>query len=139
MFDQDAYRYLANTVLILHVGIVLFIVGGLVLTLIGGIMKWRWVRNFYFRAVHLAGIAGIAMEAWSGIVCPLTTWEMSLREKAGQMVYEGDFIAFWLRKLLFYQAEPWVFIAAYSGFGLLVLISWFLIPPAAPWRKARPA
>lgn len=135
----DLYRYLANAVLITHVGIVLFIAGGLVLTLAGGVLRWKWVRNFTFRMLHLLGIAGIAMEAWAGIVCPLTNWEMWLREKAGQSVYEGDFVVYWLRKLLFYQAEPWVFIAAYSSFGVLVLLSWFLIPPLTPWRKRRQA
>jgi hypothetical protein len=137
MTDNAAlYGALANTVLILHVGIVLFIIGGLVLTLVGGVCKWRWVRNFWFRALHLAGIGYIAMEAWLGIVCPLTTLEQWLREQAGQAVYAGDFVAHWLRKFMFYEAQPWVFIVAYSSFGLLVLISWFVYSPAFPWRKA---
>ena len=131
------YQFLANTVLICHVGIVLFIVFGLVLTLLGGALRWTWVRNFYFRGLHTLGILYIAMEAWLGIVCPLTTWEMWLRERAGQTVYEGDFIAFWLRKLLFFEAQPWVFIVAYSSFGLLVVLSWVLVRPTLPWRPAR--
>lgn len=129
------YGALANAVLILHVGIVLFIIGGLVLTLIGGLRHWVWVRNFWFRAAHLLGIAYIAMEAWLGIVCPLTTLEQWLREQAGQAVYAGAFVAYWLRKFMFYEAAPWVFIAAYSGFGLLVLLSWFWFAPVLPWRR----
>ncbi|MES2321707.1 MAG: DUF2784 domain-containing protein [Pseudomonadota bacterium] len=129
------YQYLANAVLILHVAIVLFIILGLVLTLAGGLLKWQWVRNVYFRAVHLAGIAYIAAEAWLGIICPLTTLELWLRELAGQAVYEGDFIAYWLNKILFYQAPPIVFIVAYSVFGLLVVLSWVLIPPRKPWKR----
>ena len=137
MTDQAfLYGALANGVLIVHVGIVLFISGALVLTLIGGLCKWRWVRNFWFRALHLVGIAYIAMEAWLGIVCPLTTLEQWLREQAGQAVYAGDFIAYWLRKFLFYEAQPWVFIVAYSSFGFLVLLSWFVFAPVFPWRKA---
>jgi len=136
MIDSPAiYSGLANAVLILHVAIVLFIIGGLVLTLAGAALKWSWVRNFYFRALHLVAIGYVAMEAWLGIVCPLTTLELWLRERAGQAVYDGDFIAFWLRKLLFFEAAPWVFVAAYSGFGLLVLLSWLLVPPALPWRR----
>lgn len=135
--DPSTYGLLANAVLILHVGIVLFIIGGLVLTLIGGLRRWAWVRNFWFRAAHLIGIGYVAMEAWLGIVCPLTTLEQWLREQAGQAVYEGDFVAFWLRKFMFYDAEPWVFIAAYSGFGVLVLLSWFFFAPALPWRRDR--
>ncbi len=137
MTDHVAlFGALANAVLILHVGIVLFIIGGLVATFAGAVGRWRWVRNFWFRALHLFGIATIAMEAWLGIVCPLTTLEQSLRARAGQAVYNGDFVAFWLRKFLFYEAPPAVFIAAYSAFGLLVLLSWIAWPPVLPWRRA---
>jgi hypothetical protein len=138
MLDSPSvYLGLANAVLILHVGLVLFIIGGLVLTLAGAALRWRWVRNFYFRALHLLAIAYVAMEAWLGIVCPLTTLELWLRARAGQAVYDGDFIAFWLRKLLFFEAPPWVFVAAYSGFGFLVLLSWIAVSPAFPWRRTR--
>jgi hypothetical protein len=128
------YQFLANVVLISHVGIVLFIIGGLLLTLLGAALGWKWVKNFWFRALHLVGIAYIAMEAWLGIVCPLTTLELWLREQAGQTVYEGDFIAHWMRQIMFYEAPPWVFIAAYSGFGALVVASWFLVRPTFPGR-----
>ncbi len=135
-FDSPAtFQFLANAVLASHVGIVLFIIGGLVLTLIGGARGWKWVRNFYFRAAHTLGIIYIAMEAWLGIICPLTTLEMYLRERAGQTVYDGDFIAFWLRKFLFFEAPPWAFIVAYSAFGLLVILAWVLVRPNLPWRR----
>lgn len=132
------YQHLANAVLIAHVGVVFFIIGALLLTLVGAAYKWHWVKNFWFRALHLAGIGYIAMEAWLGIVCPLTTLELWLRGRAGQAVYEGDFIAHWLRQLMFYEAPPWVFIAAYSAFGLLVALAWVLAPPARPPILRRP-
>jgi hypothetical protein len=134
--NATLYQALANAVLIAHVGIVLFIIGGLLLTLLGAALRWQWVKNFWFRALHLVGIVYIAMEAWLGIVCPLTTLELWLREKAGQSVYEGDFIAYWMRQIMFYEAPPWVFIAAYSGFGALVVLSWFLVRPTFPGRRA---
>ena len=34
--------------------------------------------------------------AWIGMICPLTTWEMALRAKAGDATYSGSFIAHWL-------------------------------------------
>ncbi len=126
------WQMLANAVLIAHVGIVVFIIGGLVVTLIGAAAKWQWVRNFWFRALHLGGIVYIAMEAWLGIICPLTTLELWLRARAGQAVYDGDFIAHWLRQLMFYEAPSWVFTAAYSAFGLLVVLGWWLAPPLRP-------
>jgi hypothetical protein len=134
--NETLYQALANAVLIAHVGIVLFIIGGLLLTLLGAFLRWKWVKNFWFRGLHLTGIVYIALEAWFGIVCPLTTLELWLREKAGQSVYEGDFIAHWMRQIMFYEAPPWVFIAAYSGFGALVVLSWFLVRPTLP-RRAR--
>jgi hypothetical protein len=138
MMDDGSslYGLLANAVLIVHVCIVLFIIGGLVLTLAGGWCKWRWVRNFWFRALHLSGIVYIAMEAWLGIVCPLTTLEQWLREQAGQAAYGGDFVAHWLRAFMFYEAQPWVFTVAYSAFASLVLLCWIFVLPAFPWRRA---
>ena len=130
------YIALANTVLIAHVALVLFIIGALVLTLAGGWLRWNWVRTMWFRVLHLAAIAAVALEAWLGIICPLTTLELWLRRLGGQAVYEGDFIAFWLRKLLFYEAPPWVFIAAYSAFALLVALGWVLVPPRRRQRRA---
>lgn len=132
------YQYLANGVLLAHVGIVLFILGGLLLTLLGAALGWRWVRNFWFRALHLVGIIYIAVEAWIGVVCPMTTLELWLRERAGQTVYDGDFIAHWMRQIMFYEAPPWIFIAAYSGFGALVVLSWFLVRPTLPWTERHP-
>lgn len=120
---------LANAVLILHAGVVLFLVGGLVLILLGGRFHWCWVRNFCFRVLHLAAIACVVAQSWLDIVCPLTNLEQWLRERAGQRGYEGDFIAHWLGKLLFHSASPWVFIAAYTVFGLLVVASWVIVRP----------
>ena len=47
---------------------------------------------------------------------------------------EGSFIQHWAGELLYYSAPPWVFIAVYTGFALLVLAAWFTVPPRLPWR-----
>ena len=128
------YRLLANAVLILHVGVVLFNVGTLVLVLVGARRHWSWVRNMTFRVLHLAAIAYVVVTTWLGIDCGLTVLEQSLRTRAGQVSYADDFIAHWLSRTLFFEAQPWVFITLYSAFGLLVLWSWIRVPP----RRARP-
>ena len=133
---QSVYAALANAVLILHVGYVLFVVGGLILILTGGMRGWQWVRNPWFRAAHLAAIGYVVLESWLGIVCPLTTLEVWLRERAGQTSYTGDFIAYWLRRLLFFDAPAWVFTVCYSAFGALVLLSWFGVRPRPLFRPA---
>jgi hypothetical protein len=123
------YRLLADAVLVVHIGVVLFIVAGLVMILLGGRFGWSWVRNFWFRVLHIGAIIYVVAESWLGVACPLTDLEQSLRERAGQTAHEGDFIAFWLGKLPFYQAAPWVFIVAYSAFALLVIYSWVIVRP----------
>ena len=123
------YRALADAVLVAHVSVVLFIVGGLVLILAGARLNWAWVRGIRFRAIHLAAIGYVVVTTWFGIDCGLTTLEQSLRLKAGQTTFEGDFIAHWLSLVLFYEAPPWAFITVYTAFGLLVLWSWIAVRP----------
>jgi hypothetical protein len=127
--SNQSYQFLANAVLIAHFGVVLFIVAGLMLILLGGGLGWRWVRNFWFRVTHLAAITYVVAESWLEIVCPLTVLEQWLRERAQLTLHEGDFIAFWLGKLLFYQASPWVFVTLYSLFALMVIGSWVIVRP----------
>ncbi len=123
------WQLLADAVLTLHAGLVLFVVLGLGLILLGGGRGWRWVRNRWFRLAHLAAITVVVAQAWLGVICPLTTLEIWLRRRAGQGAYDGSFIEHWLQELLYYQAPAWVFIVLYTAFGSLVLASWWWVPP----------
>jgi hypothetical protein len=123
------YLLAADALLFLHAMFVVFVVAGLVLIFAGGVRGWRWVRNPWFRWAHLAAIAFVVVQAWLGRICPLTAWESALRERAGDAVYTGSFIAYWLDELLYYQAPAWVFTLVYSLFGALVLASWYFVRP----------
>jgi hypothetical protein len=131
------YRLAADGILIVHTAFIAFVIGALVATLIGWWLNWSWVRNGWFRAAHLLAIGYVIYEAWSGIPCPLTIWENDYRVLAGQDPYgEHGFIAYWLHKVIFFEAEPWVFTTCYTAFGLLVVAAMFLAPPR--FRRARP-
>jgi len=132
----SAYWLAADLILVMHVAFVVFVVVGLLLICIGGPMQWRFVRNPWFRLTHLAAIAVVVLQVWLGSICPLTTWEMALRAKAGGATYDGAFIAHWLQGLLYYDAPAWVFTAVYSAFGLVVVASWWLVRPR-PFRWHR--
>ena len=119
----------ADALLALHFGFVLFVVLSLPLILVGGHLGWRWVRRPGVRYAHLAAIAVVVLQSWLGRVCPLTTWEMALRERAGEATYTGAFVAHWLGDVLYYQAPAWVFALVYTLFGLLVVLAWFRVPP----------
>lgn len=122
------YRLLADVVAAIHAVYVGFVVFGLIAILVGRAMGWRWVRNPYFRIVHLAAIGFVCFESIVGIDCPLTTLENALRLGAGQNGYGGDFIGYWMDRLIFYDLPPRVFTIVYLAFGLLVLWTVWLVP-----------
>ena len=120
---------IADLVLVVHFAIVLFIVGGLIAVWIGAGLGWPWVRDPWFRYLHLAAIAYVAAEALLGVACPLTVWEDVLR---GGMRADS-FVGRWLRRLLFYDAPEWAFTLAYLAWALATLATLRLVPPR---RKA---
>jgi len=125
----DSYIFLADLLLFIHVAFVAFVVLGQIWILLGGALKWNGVRNPWFRLAHLIGIGIVVVQAWLGIICPLTRWEMALREKAGASTYSGSFIAYWMDRLLYYDGPLWVFTLVYTLFGLSVLASWWWVRP----------
>jgi len=129
MSAELLYLIAADAILLIHVLFVVFVVLGLLLIFAGKLLAWRWVHNFSFRLTHLVAIGVVVLQAWLGAICPLTVWEMNLREKAGDSVYEGSFIAHWLQTLLYYQAAEWVFALLYTLFGALVIASWYWVRP----------
>ena len=128
------YLFVADLVLFSHLLFVTFVVFGLILVLIGSVLAWSWVRNRLFRMLHLLAIGVVTIQAWFGIICPLTTLENWLREQAGDVTYGGTFVSHWMQKLLYYQAPDWVFMVGYSAFGALVAASWYFVRPNARYR-----
>ncbi len=128
------FLLVADAVLVLHLLFVVFVVVGLLLVFAGKARQWSWVRNPWFRVTHLLAIAVVVIQSWLGAVCPLTTFEMTLRFRAGDTIYPGSFVAHWLDALLYYQAPPWVFAACYTLFGAVVFGSWFWVNPR-PFKK----
>ena len=127
-------RILADVVVVAHAAFVAFVVFGLPAILLGLALGWGWVRNFWFRMLHVAAIGVVAAQALCGVICPLTVLENTLRRLAGQQAYPGAFVGYWAHRLIFYRAEPWVFTALYVSFGLAVLGAFVLAPPRWPGR-----
>jgi hypothetical protein len=85
------YGLLADLVVLLHAGFVLFVV-------FGGLLVWRWGGLAW---VHLPAAAwGVAIE-WSGAICPLTPLENRFRGFAGEETYAGDFVARYVMPILY--------------------------------------
>lgn len=129
MDSGSSYLLAADMLLFGHALFVAFVVLGLALILVGKFVDWTWVRNPYFRAAHLAAIGIVVVQSWIGVSCPLTLWEMALRERAGDAAYSTSFVSHWLESLLYYQAPAWVFTICYSCFAAIVIASWIWIRP----------
>jgi hypothetical protein len=120
---------MADAILVVHFLVVVFIVGGLVLVWIGAAAGWGWVRNPWFRWLHLGAIAFVAAEAVLGVMCPLTVWEDMLRGGGGMNGGAESFVGRWVRYFLYYEAPQWVFTAAYLGWTAATLATLRLVPP----------
>jgi hypothetical protein len=134
------YGLLADLMVAVHVGYVVYVLVGEVLILAGRWRGWGWVRNFWFRATHLLAIGVVVFEEFVGLRCPLTVWEEWLRVRAGEPVTGETFVGRLLHSLLFYDAQPWVFTVGYAATGLVVLATLLVSPPRLPFaaRNARP-
>lgn len=85
------YRLLADAVLLLHLGFILFVLFGALLVA----RRRRWLP------VHLAAAGwGVLVEA-TGAVCPLTWAELYFRRLAGEAGYWGGFIDHYLAPLIY--------------------------------------
>jgi len=126
---MTVYAGLADAVLVLHLGVVLFVVGGLFAIVVGHRRGWRAVDGVAFRLAHLAAIAFVVAQACLGQECPLTTLESWLRTQGAATGYRTGFIEHWVGRILYYHAPPWVFTLAYTVFGVLVALAWWRFPP----------
>jgi hypothetical protein len=132
--SMNLYRVLADVVVIVHAAYVGFVLFGLLAVLLGYLLGWQWVRNFWFRVIHLVMIGVVAAESLLGIECPLTAWENQLRKIGGGQPRPDGFIAYWSHELIFFEAPTWVFTVAYCVFGGLVVAAWFLVRPRLPGK-----
>lgn len=115
------YRLLADFVVLLHLGFVLFVT-------LGGLLGFRWRRA---PLVHLpAALWGIWIEL-SGGICPLTPLENWLRAHGGGAGYSGGFMEHYILPVLYpagLTRETQYLLA-----GLVVAVN--LVIYVALWRR----
>ena len=85
------YRVLADALVAIHLGFVLFVV-------LGGLLAVRWPRA---ALVHLPAAAWGAYISLTAGVCPLTPLENRLRRMGGEAGYEGSFIEHYVVPVLY--------------------------------------
>lgn len=132
------YLYLADLVVVIHAAYIGVVVFGLLAILVGVLARWKWVRNFWFRAVHLLMIMIVVVQALADTLCPLTTLEKYLRVKGGGQAYYGSFIGHWAHVLVICDIPQRALTPYYCVFGAVVLATLVLAPPRWPkWRRRK--
>ncbi len=124
------YGLLADLLAAVHLAYVGTIVVGLLLILVGIVCRWRWIRNPWFRCIHLFMMLYVAYETVLDTPCPLTVWEQELREAAGQNLGARDsFVGDLVHRIMFVSLDRQQLSLAYYGFAGLILLTFIAAPP----------
>lgn len=89
--SADAYRALADLVVVLHMAFVLF-------AALGGFLALKWRRATWF---HIPAALWAALIEFAGWECPLTPLENWLRRLGGEAGYQTSFIERYLIPVIY--------------------------------------
>ena len=90
---QMIYSLLASSVLLIHLGFILFV-------LFGGIFGFWWRKVII---LHIPAIFWGAFVEFSGWICPLTPLENKFRIRAGELGYSGGFVENYIQPLIYIE------------------------------------
>ncbi|MDH3731281.1 MAG: DUF2784 domain-containing protein [Acidimicrobiia bacterium] len=116
------YAFLADAVVVLHLGYVVFVA-------VGGFIAWRYPFVLLAHVPAVGWALGIVTVGWP---CPLTGVENDLREHAGSQAYEGGFIDRYLTGVL-YPTQYERFMQALVAAGVITAY----VRLAVRWRRSR--
>lgn len=85
------YRILADAVVVVHLGFLVFVA-------VGAVLAWRWPAVVW---AHLPALAWAIGSLSIGFPCPLTGLEKGLRRRTGTEGYEGGFVDHYIEDLVY--------------------------------------
>jgi hypothetical protein len=114
---------LADLLVVIHFGFVIFVV-------LGGVLALRWPRVAW---AHVPAAVWGAWIEWAGWICPLTPLENRLRAAAGQAGYDSSFVEHYVMPVLYPAALTrelqWLLGGIVVGVNAVV---YFIV-----WRRTR--
>jgi len=116
---------IADAILVIHFGVVIFISGGLLLVPLGYQLGWGWLTNKRLRIIHAGAMAFVTLETILGLTCPLTLIENYL---SGMNTSES-FIGFWVKRIFYYDFPMEYFALSYFLCLAWTFSMWKLFPP----------
>lgn len=113
------YWLAANTLVLLHLLFICFVVlGGLL------VLRWRWIVY-----LHIPAAIWGALIEFNGWICPLTPIEKQLREAGGESGYSGGFVEHYILPIIYphglTQEIQWIlggFVVMINGLIYAVLL-----------------
>ena len=135
MITAGLASLLARLVLAVHLAVVLFNVLGFVAIPLGAWFRLRFVRIFWWRALHLASLSLVAVQAAFGRACFLTLWQTALTRAGGQTGVDQPLLQYWVNRLLYWPLPLSVFTMIYAAVWVAALALWWWVPPR---RTGRP-
>jgi hypothetical protein len=124
----------ANAVLAAHLVVINFNLFGLFAIPLGGWLGWRFVRVAWWRWLHLASMAVVAVQAVAGRACFLTILQDNL---AGAGPGQPPLIVRVVNRLVYWPVPLWVFAVIYVAF-LAYVVALFWLVPVTSGKAARP-
>ena len=119
----------ADTVFWTHVAVIAFNVFGLVAIPVGAFRSWAFVRAFWWRALHLAALVIVAVQAVMGRACFLTIWQSELLSYAGRATSGSPLIQRWIGEVIYRPLPLRVFTLIYIVVCGYAIVLWILVPP----------
>jgi hypothetical protein len=120
---------LAETVLAVHLVVIGFNVFGLVAIPLGAWRGWRFVRVRWWRWLHVASMAAVALQAALGRACVLTDIEAEL---TGAGSNAPPLIMTVVNRVIFWPLPMWAFTVLYALLFAYVLALLKLVPTRSP-------
>ena len=115
----------SEIVLLFHFCIFLFMVLSFFLIPLGYHKKWEWVKNRYYRLIHLILMGIIFIETILGFMCPLTILEDFLRND----IEINNKITQIIHQVMYWDLPTNQFIILYLLSLLYLIFLWFFFKP----------
>ena len=115
----------SEIVLLFHFSIFLFMILSFILIPLGYHKKWKWVKNKYYRLIHLVLMGIIFIETILGFMCPLTILENFLRND----IKINNKITQIIHQIMYCDLPTYQFITLYLLSLSYLIFLWFFFKP----------
>ena len=114
---------LVALILAVHLFIIAFNLFGLLAVPLGAWRGWNWVHRPFWRLLHLASLAVVALQALLGRACFLTLWQA-----AAEGGSKEPLVMRWVNALIYWPLPLWAFTLIYLGVFAYALVLLWLVP-----------